>query len=357
MKSDDVLETNTLQISKKSLSKNLFLIRGIAILLVVMGHILGPGKNAGIGQLYNYDIFFLSWFGHFIYTFHMPIFFIISGIAFTVFSKKDVSYLKFVQDKFKRLFVPLLCWSPVFFIVQSLSKHEPFSFLDIIKNSTISPSIIFWFFHALIFASLLSFLLFKLFKSHIIYLLLSIILLIVSLKFNNLTTYFYWHLFYALGLLLPYYLHKTHIILDKWGLGVLFAVLSSCIIMMIGVNNFIASNDLWLSKVPNGILAFVFLYIIIYKFKPKPSDKPISKLVNLVEASLVYIGKMSMIIYLTHIYFGTGTRIFLVKFIGVTNPILHFVLGCFIATLGPIIIYKFFQKRSKLFMYSLGESK
>lgn len=74
--------------------------RGIAILLVVIGHINQFYRNnLGIS---NPQI--LS----FIYTFHIPLFFIISGMLFSEKSFKDVSFTKFLLKKIKTLIVPYL---------------------------------------------------------------------------------------------------------------------------------------------------------------------------------------------------------------------------------------------------------
>lgn len=68
--------------------------KGLGIILVVVGH---------------------TKFRHidFIYTFHMPLFFIISGVIFNL-SKYDGDFKKFVISRFKRLIIPYFC-SCVFF--------------------------------------------------------------------------------------------------------------------------------------------------------------------------------------------------------------------------------------------------
>lgn len=46
---------------KKYLSHNLYYIRGVAIVLVVVGHVIGDKKTNGMRQMYKSDIFFLTW--------------------------------------------------------------------------------------------------------------------------------------------------------------------------------------------------------------------------------------------------------------------------------------------------------
>jgi fucose 4-O-acetylase-like acetyltransferase len=64
----------------------------MAIVLVVIGHVIGHKKDVGMRQMYDSDIPFLTWLTEFIYTFHMPIFFILSGVSFATFSTKNTSY-------------------------------------------------------------------------------------------------------------------------------------------------------------------------------------------------------------------------------------------------------------------------
>jgi fucose 4-O-acetylase-like acetyltransferase len=76
--------------------------RGIAILLVIMGHLIqfnGLGLNNAVFE--------------FIYSFHMPLFFIISGyIGFKTVKVNGLkSYILLLKKKFIGLMLPLLFWS------------------------------------------------------------------------------------------------------------------------------------------------------------------------------------------------------------------------------------------------------
>ena len=74
--------------------------KGIAILLVIMGHLIGP--NAGYNAVFS-----------FIYSFHMPIFFIISGYLGYKTTKIDSfkTYGIFLKKKFIVLVIPFLFWN------------------------------------------------------------------------------------------------------------------------------------------------------------------------------------------------------------------------------------------------------
>lgn len=161
---------------KQKLSRDLFFVRGFAILLVVIGHVIGD-RNSGVRQLYNQDIAGLSWSYSFIYTFHLPVFFILSGISFAIFSKTNVTFVEFIQAKSKRLIIPWVCWTPIFCIFRSLSSKENLTLFGLIKY-ILNADFIFWFFPALLFATLLAFSILKLSNSSFVYYIVSVILLI-----------------------------------------------------------------------------------------------------------------------------------------------------------------------------------
>lgn len=264
-------------------------------------------------QLYESDVFFITWLSDFIYTFHMPIFVIASGMAFAAFSNQNLSWLEFAQSKLKRLVIPLVCWSPIFFVVQSLSNGKHFSFFQVIQRAVIHPYSIFWFIHALIFASCFSFLCIKILKSQIMYVLLSIPIFILSLYLNNNTIY--WNIFYAFVILLVLYLPKINLHIHKLSLNKVLVILPLLIIIMISTNYYITAIDKFLVKFINGSIGFFIIYIILSLDIIKNSANPFSKLMHSLESSFITWGKISNIIYLFHVYCITSTRIFLSKFL------------------------------------------
>lgn len=115
--------------------------KGIAIILVVVGHAL---------QYYLYPHTFneeISW--RCIYSFHMPFFFILSGIAFS-FSKTLQFELNFVLNKSRRLMLPFLCWATIDYTLMYLVMGGG-KFVKYI----ITPSHGLWYLWALFFITLL----------------------------------------------------------------------------------------------------------------------------------------------------------------------------------------------------------
>ena len=357
---------------KAKLSKDLHFIRGCAIFLVVIGHVIGKWPESGILQLYNSDIFILSTFYQFIYTFHVSLFFTVSGIAFSAFSNADSTWRRFITSRFKRLFIPLICWAPVTFILRSFTKETHFSSIwDVINRSVIHSFFIFWFFHALIFASLLSFLFLKFFKSSSMYLYLSITLTSIIFYINLihpfpilrdlLVYYLYGNLFYAFGLFLAHNLEKIRSILDGLLPRIILLLMLICLILMVSAFCMIRKEPSFLISflvsIFNGVLASSFLYIALNKSYILPLASRLEKFAKAFQEAIVYLGKTSMPIYLFHVHFGAITRISLVKFIHIKSPSLHLIVGVIVATIGPIILYEILKPRSRIFAYSIGESK
>lgn len=75
--------------------------KGIAIILMVLGHTEGPG--------------FLI---HIVYLFHMPIFFITAGYFFS--RKYLAEPWTFVVKRFKGLYVPMVKWALFFLVIHNL---------------------------------------------------------------------------------------------------------------------------------------------------------------------------------------------------------------------------------------------
>lgn len=71
--------------------------KGIGAFLVILGHVTENGLFQAI-----------------IYAFHMPLFFVLSGITFRL--KDGESILKFLNNKFKNILIPYLIFSNLVFI-------------------------------------------------------------------------------------------------------------------------------------------------------------------------------------------------------------------------------------------------
>ena len=91
--------------------RNLYIdvLKAFSIILVVLGHCV----QYGAGKEYSdYGLFFANPVFIFIYSFHMPLFMLISGFLFA-YSVKNRSWLNVLITKGKQLLIPLAGWSVV----------------------------------------------------------------------------------------------------------------------------------------------------------------------------------------------------------------------------------------------------
>lgn len=117
--------------------------------------------------------------GKWIYTFHMPLFFFLSGY---VFSEK-YSFKKFFQKKVKCLLIPYFCLGfvmTIFFVLRTypLSQDIITPFLNILKNVLVQKRWwTLWFLACLFFLNIFYYLLSKLFKNRSGYLHVTVVIL------------------------------------------------------------------------------------------------------------------------------------------------------------------------------------
>lgn len=87
-------------------SKSIDILKGIAIFLVVLGHAIQYGN--GIDYLSNQN-FFDNLIFKIIYSFHMPLFMLISGYLFYYsISKKNIKEL--LKSRFTSIIIPIIAW-------------------------------------------------------------------------------------------------------------------------------------------------------------------------------------------------------------------------------------------------------
>ena len=92
--------------------------RGLGIILVVLGHTVRPGML---------DIPWCNFFFQLIYSFHMPLFFVLSGYTFALTYGKYLNKpALFAKKKIKSLLIPLLTWATMvylfFFVAYSIPR-------------------------------------------------------------------------------------------------------------------------------------------------------------------------------------------------------------------------------------------
>lgn len=157
---------NNNAISKKELDNKRFyeidLLRAFGIILMVMGHV-------------SFGIFFDKW----IHSFHMPLWFIISGY-FVNIEKKSVI---FIARKIKSILIPYLLFGVLYEVINSLVYGQN-QWMGLVYPNSIEVPIngALWFLPALFFTNVIGFLILKHFPSGIAYIIMVLIAGIGSLR-------------------------------------------------------------------------------------------------------------------------------------------------------------------------------
>jgi fucose 4-O-acetylase-like acetyltransferase len=120
-------------------------LRGFTILLVVLGHAISEGEKLRMVSPYN-----LFYSAHrFLYVFHMPLFFLISG--YVLFGKRVR-----VGDRALRLLLPFFAWIPLYYLMNRYVVHWQVPIWTVVKNTFRgAPGAGLWFLPTLFLCSLL----------------------------------------------------------------------------------------------------------------------------------------------------------------------------------------------------------
>ncbi len=70
---------------------------------------------------------------------------------------------------------------------------------------------------------------------------------------------------------------------------------------------------------------------------------------------LSLIGTSSMVIYLLHVITGSGTRIVLQHFLGISNFYVHLILGCLMGLFGSIVLVTILSRMGFSFLFAIPD--
>lgn len=119
--------------------------KGMGIFLVVVGHVLRGLVKSSIIPGSGFEGFVDAW----IYSFHMPLFFFISGIFVTSSARKPLGI--YVSDKLKAVAYPYFVWCLIQGLIQiglSAYTNSPMTFADLLAI-LYRPPAQFWFLYVL----------------------------------------------------------------------------------------------------------------------------------------------------------------------------------------------------------------
>lgn len=268
--------------NKKERLMYLDVAKGIGILFVVIGHIYAFNKQI-------VDRFFVIW----LYSFHMPLFFIISGMLIAYKNEKDI--LKFLIKRIKGILIPYVFFS--FLSILIFAIMDDFDKASIIWNVKISVRGIgidtLWFLPVLFFSEVIFFIMKYAIRNKYLICICSTIIYICGnymLKDNGVLFLFFGRICIATGfIMLGNYslnlINKTNVPYYCLILLFVFQVILSKINGFVDLNNLVLNN-----KVLYLINSLLGSYLII----------EISKKI-LKSEELVYWGRNSLVVMATHL--------------------------------------------------------
>lgn len=309
--------------------------KGVGIVLVVAGHMLGG--------LIDSDVPITGWplreIFVAIYTFHMPLFFILSGLFVAKRIERDP--VGFVQGIIRNIYYPYLLWSVIQFtliyFIGQWANTPPGPYLATIVRIPFSPLSQFWFLLILAIMHAGTYVLLPRVGA--------ITLVLIGLVMRSLSAIFIpnavpqmlldFFFYYALGVLLGP-VGVLDVIRPKLHGRAVLGVISALGLLVMTVQVIIAQSTEAVFYQDHPRLAAALLGRIGWSHLGLGAALAMTAVVIImaesargsIRVALLYLGRYSLPIYILHVMFVAGSRIILVKIFSVTS----------IAVLVPVLL-------------------
>ena len=302
--------------------------KAIGIILVVYGHVARGIFSAGL----QIDQSLFELVDSVIYSFHMPLFFFLSGI-FLMASMAKRDSISLLRSKVDTILYPYVIWSLLQGMIEVALTHYTNGHTTVIEVLSFawSPRAQFWFLYVLFLVFSLAILVYRrsgfewctgvFIGSILLYFfggLLPDVYLIKMLDHN--------FVYFTAGVFTTFLLRKFNCVDTKWiFLSAVLFIFSQWLFhveMGLRYNSGTASETLLLGLISIAFIVFLANWLTRYNLR-----------------WLAYLGQQSMTIYLVHILAGSGCRIFLIKVLGITNVGIHLLFGTLGGLLLPLLFY------------------
>jgi fucose 4-O-acetylase-like acetyltransferase len=304
--------------------------KGIGIVLVVYGHVIDGVRVAGI----HIDPALFRWTWDTLYSFHIPLFFFLSGLFFP-HSWQRRGARGVMRSKIDTLVYPYVLWSLLQGLIQvAMSRHinNPVT-LGEVASLLWHPRQEFWFLYALFFTYLFACILYFLVPARHRWVLLlgAIVLYVFRSSMSHVPAVWYptWYLLYFLAGAL---LHRiTRFITTRTAVSLPLAALifAAATVVAHYLAQTIAHGDSVLlistsnvASATSGIALSIALSAVLARSG-----------LNF----MAVIGRMSLQIYLLHTLAAAFTRVALLKGLGIGNLEVHLVLGTAVGVGAPML--------------------
>lgn len=220
----------------KNLNRNelLDIIKGVAIIFVVLGHCIQYGSGSKyLGGL----LFFDNTVFKIIYSFHMPLFMLVSGYLFNISACRH-SFKNVLLSRFTTLIIPIFVWAGGTIVLKSIISNTDITFFYFIKTYLKTSLTTLWFLWAIFFCSLVVLFVRKLFNDSIYVYILGFILTFFIPDVSNLQLYKFMYPFFVLA----YFYRKNENYIKPWvskqKVSILLFILSLMFITMMIFYNY-----------------------------------------------------------------------------------------------------------------------
>lgn len=278
--------------------------KGFGILLVLIGHSKLPAPNL------------ITWMS----SFHMPLFFILSGILFAHTNAETKKTKAFLKRKLSSIFIPYILFSILTIIASAILDYASFPdylWTSLIETVSLHGVSVLWFLPAL-FLSEIAFYFIKKHTSLKGSAIASVIVLILSILSNEL----YHRYFTATDTYFNYFINCFIIVVIRTGFAITFLAigfyfhhaisgqtLSTGIYLLLGAGFFVLNQILGFKNGGVDLNQLVFNDYLLYYLAALTGTMFILCLSNALPAlpPLTYMGKNSLIIMATHMncrFFG-----------------------------------------------------
>jgi fucose 4-O-acetylase-like acetyltransferase len=304
------------------------LAKAFGIFLVVLGHVLRGLMNAGVIE---HSIYW-NVLDSFIYLFHMPLFFFLSGLFFEEVLLRR-GYNASIKNNVYALLIPMIAWSYIQSTIQYFASDSTNTRINLhdLLFAPFPPRQQFWFLWTLFVISALFGLVFQLKHRRLFLWILGSIFAGLNLigygdTNSNLpgSTIIRFAPYFVIGVLGGSGICSTL----KIGNAVTFFLFTLSLIIFRLFEN---KSDLV------RLLASTLCILSVYKIALNLSSSYLSTRLTLFFNILIFIGMNSMIIYLSHVIFSAAFRAILIRN-GVLDVGTHLVGGVFFGLLLPLAL-------------------
>ncbi|WP_295393444.1 acyltransferase [uncultured Thiodictyon sp.] len=305
--------------------------KAIGIVLVVYGHVARGVFNAGIpidGPLYRLVDSIL-------YSFHMPLFFFLSGLFF-LHSLRRRGPVALAANKVDTILYPYILWSLIQGLIEVWLARYTNGHLGLTEVLELwNPRAQFWFLYALF-----------------------LVIMTAILVYRRETRPFLWGLLavaalaYVFQASIPSVLHSYFVVKNFvfFALGVWFYTVK---------DRLLGHSGVWAAA---GAIAFVAVqYGFHIQLGMVFSDIGVASLLVAVVSILavaslslwlarvpkrwvLILGRASMAIYLMHVLAASGARVLLGRFLGIQDAGVHVVVGCLAGLLLPLLALQLLRR-------------